>query len=86
MSVNITKDKAIKIDVWACIALAGVILTTALEGSGMSAHDLTSWSIVFKTIGNVVGNPVKVVTIALAVLAFFRPRPHTQVDNTKGSR
>lgn len=75
MKVNVN-NKELDLSVWAIVALAGVILTTALEGSGMTMHDLTTWGIVFKTISNVVANPVKVVTITLAVLAYFLPKPH----------
>ena len=81
LKVNIN-NKELDMSVWAIVALAGVVLTTALEGSGLTMQDLTTWGIVFKTISNVVANPVKVVTITLAVLAYFLPRPHyTQEDD-----
>lgn len=61
---------------WGIVSLLGVVLTTALQGSGLTSQDLTSWSLVFNVVANVVSNPVKIVTITLAVVAYFSPRPH----------
>lgn len=70
------KDKRLSLDTWGIVALLGVIGSTALEGTGLNYSDMSAWSAVFGVIYNVVSNPYKLVTVCLAVLAYFRPRPH----------
>lgn len=64
---------------WGIVSLLGVVLTTALQGSGLTTQDITSWTTLFDIIANVVSNPVKIATITLAVVAYFSPRP-SKVD------
>ena len=75
MQTNI-KGKRVDLDAWGAIALLGVIGSTALEGTGLNYSDMSAWSVVFGVFYNVVSNPYKLVTVCLAVLAYFRPRPH----------
>ena len=70
------KGRRVDLDAWGAIALLGVIGSTALEGTGLDYSDMSAWSVVFGVIYNVVSNPYKLVTVCLAVLAYFRPRPH----------
>lgn len=65
---------------WGIVSLLGVVLTTALQGSGLTTQDITSWTTLFDIIANVVSNPVKIATITLAVVAYFSPKPH-KIDN-----
>lgn len=85
MRMRLNKTKKIEFDLWAILMLVAAMITTALEGTGVSAEELTSWSIVFTMISNLFGNPYKLVTVALVVVAFFFPRPHV-VDEEESIR
>lgn len=81
MRMKLNKTKKIEFDLWAILMLAAAMITTALEGTGVSAEELTSWSIVFTMVSNLFGNPYKLVTVALVAVAFFFPRPHVVEDD-----
>lgn len=50
------------------------MIITALEGTGMTIEELSSWSTFFVMISNLFGNPYKLTTVALVALAFFIPK------------
>lgn len=83
------------LNVWAIVALLGIIATTALEGTGLTFQDFDNWSLVISQTLAVFGNPLKLVTITLAVVAYFLPPPVTLShldrsdkyrEHTKGGR
>lgn len=85
MRMKINRTKRIEFDLWAILLLLAAMITTALEGTGLSSEDLNSWSVVFAMISNLFGNPYKLVTVALVAVAFFFPRPQV-INNESGEK